>query len=162
MEPISLIFQHSPVTFSCWKLCLISSFLCSFSVKDVCCASSLGCIWLFATPRIVARQVPLSMGILQASILEWVTIPSSRTSSQPRDQTQVSGIAGGFFTIWATREARLNLLCNTFTQWAQPSFSTSLTASQNVPQHFMALHTAHSLCIYCFLCLEHGWFSFPP
>ena len=39
-----------------------------------------------------------SMGILQARILEWVAMPSSRGSSQPRDQTQVSSIAGGFFT----------------------------------------------------------------
>ena len=45
-------------------------------------------------------------GILQARILEWVAMPSSRGSSQPRDQTQVSCIAGGFFTIWATREAQ--------------------------------------------------------
>ena len=44
-------------------------------------------------------------GILQARILEWVTIPFSRGSSGPSDQTLVSGIAGGFFTIWATREA---------------------------------------------------------
>ena len=36
--------------------------------------------------------------ILQARILEWVAIPFSRGSSQPRDQTQVSCIAGGFFT----------------------------------------------------------------
>ena len=38
-------------------------------------------------------------GILQARILEWVAFPFSRGSSQPRDQTQVSRIAGGFFTI---------------------------------------------------------------
>ena len=44
-------------------------------------------------------------GILQARILEWVAMSSSRGSSQPRDQTQVSCTAGGFFTIWATREA---------------------------------------------------------
>ena len=37
-------------------------------------------------------------GILQARILEWVAIPFSRESSQPRDRTQVSHIAGGFFT----------------------------------------------------------------
>ena len=37
-------------------------------------------------------------GILQARILEWVAFPFSRGSSQPRDQTQVSRIAGGFFT----------------------------------------------------------------
>jgi len=37
-------------------------------------------------------------GILQARILEWVATPF-RGSSQPRDQTQVSCIAGGFFTV---------------------------------------------------------------
>ena len=43
-------------------------------------------------------------GILQLRILEWVAIPFSKGSSQPRDQTQVSCIAGRFFTVWATRE----------------------------------------------------------
>ena len=38
-------------------------------------------------------------GILQARILEWVVISFSRGSSQPSDQTQVSRIAGRFFTI---------------------------------------------------------------
>ena len=42
-------------------------------------------------------------GILQASTLEWVALPVSRGSSQSRDQTQVSGTAGRFFTSWATR-----------------------------------------------------------
>ena len=37
-------------------------------------------------------------GIFQARILKWVAVPFSRGSSQPRDQTQVSHIAGGFFT----------------------------------------------------------------
>ena len=46
-------------------------------------------------------------GILQATILEWVAFPFSRGSSQPRDRTQVSRIAGGFFTSSATREAWL-------------------------------------------------------
>ena len=45
-------------------------------------------------------------GIHQARILEWVAIPFSRESSQPRDQTQVSHIAGRFFTSWITREAQ--------------------------------------------------------
>ena len=44
-------------------------------------------------------------GILQARILEWVAIPFSRGSSQPRDQTCISCIAGRFFTVWATRDA---------------------------------------------------------
>ena len=50
-------------------------------------------------------------GILQARVLEWVAMPSSRGSSQPRDQTQISHIADRFFTIWATREA--------VTQWTK-------------------------------------------
>ena len=53
------------------------------------------------TPWTVAHQAPLSMGILQARILKWIAMPSSRGSSQPRDETQVSLIAGGFFTISA-------------------------------------------------------------
>ena len=44
-------------------------------------------------------------GILQAKILEWVAFPFSRGSSQPRDWTQVSHTASGFFTCWATGEA---------------------------------------------------------
>ena len=44
-------------------------------------------------------------GILQARILEWVAMPSSRGSSQPGDWTQVSRIVGRSFTVWATREA---------------------------------------------------------
>ena len=37
-------------------------------------------------------------GILQATILDWVAFPFSRGSSQPRDRTQVSSTARGFFT----------------------------------------------------------------
>ena len=44
-------------------------------------------------------------GILQARILEWFSISFSKGSSRPRDWTQVSCIAGRFFTIWTTREA---------------------------------------------------------
>ena len=45
-------------------------------------------------------------GILQARILEWAAFPFSTSSSQPRDQTQVSHIAGRFFTSRATKEAQ--------------------------------------------------------
>ena len=44
-------------------------------------------------------------GILQARNLELVAIPFSRVSSQSREWTQVSHIAGRFFTVWGTREA---------------------------------------------------------
>ena len=46
-------------------------------------------------------------GIFQARVLEWVAIFFSRESSQPRDGSWVSCIAGRHFTIWATREALL-------------------------------------------------------
>ena len=57
------------------------------------------------TPWTVAHQAPLSMGMFQARILEWVAMPSSRGSSQPRDRTQVSPIGRRFFTVRAIREA---------------------------------------------------------
>ena len=44
--------------------------------------------------------------IFQARLLEWVAIPFSRRSSQSRNWTQVSWIAGRFFSIWATKNQR--------------------------------------------------------
>ena len=67
------------------------------------CVCVVSRVWHFVTPWTVAHQAPLSMGILQARILEWVVMPSSSGSSQLRDRTQVAHIAGGFFTIWATK-----------------------------------------------------------
>ena len=67
--------------------------------------------WQFKSDKVkVAQSCPTLCnptdytvhGILQATILEWVAIPFSRGSSQTRDWTQVSCIAGGFFTSWAT------------------------------------------------------------
>ena len=58
-------------------------------------------VQLTATLRTVAHQAPLSMGILQARILEWVAMPSSRGSSRPSDQIHVScgsHIISRFFT----------------------------------------------------------------
>ena len=45
-------------------------------------------------------------GILHVRILEWVAVPFSRESSQPRDGTQVSCTAGELFTSWAIREVQ--------------------------------------------------------
>ena len=66
---------------------------------------------LFVTPWTVAHQAPLSMGILQARILEWIAMPFSRRSSWPRDWTHVSCFAG-FFTVWATRGTLPHWLSN--------------------------------------------------
>ena len=49
--------------------------------------------WTCSSPGSSVRR------ILQARILEWIAIPFSRESSCPRDWTQVSGIAGRFFTM---------------------------------------------------------------
>ena len=48
-------------------------------------------------------------GILWARILEWVIIPFSRVSSQPRSWTQISHIAGRFFTSWAMENCNSDL-----------------------------------------------------
>ena len=42
-----------------------------------CVLSRFSCVWLFATLWTVAHQAPLSMGILQARLLEWVAMPFS-------------------------------------------------------------------------------------
>ena len=56
---------------------------------------------------VLVTQLCLTLvhGILQGRIPEWIAIPFSRGSSQCRDQTWVSCIAGRYFTIWATTEA---------------------------------------------------------
>ena len=56
-------------------------------------------------PWTVSHEAPWAHGILQARILEWVAMPLSRGSSQPRDRTYIFCTAGSFFTVWATREA---------------------------------------------------------
>ena len=73
----------------------------------VCAKSWFSRVWLFAILRTVARQAPLSIGLLQARILEWVAMPFSRGSSCPRDWTHVSYVSyiGRFFTTSITWEA---------------------------------------------------------
>ena len=96
---LSSIYFYNVIYFiNCWcyytSLCLVAQ-----SCLNLC--NPMDCS---PTPWTVAHQAPLSMGILQARILEWVATPSSRGSSQPGDPIQISWIAGGFFTVWTTRE----------------------------------------------------------
>ena len=58
-----------------------------------CMLSRFSHVQHYVTLWTVARQAPLSMEILQARILEWVAMPSSRGSSRPRDRTHVSYIS---------------------------------------------------------------------
>ena len=102
-------------------------------VRDLCweLLSSLDSKWLSPVQCKSLSHVRFSAtdpmdytvyGILQARILEWVTFPLSRGSSQPRDGIQVSHIAGWFFTSWSqgkpknTRMGSLSLL-----QWIFPT-----------------------------------------
>ena len=64
-------------------------------------------------------------GILQARTLEWVAFPFSRGSSQTRDRTQVSHIAGGFFTSWATKGSPRIL------KWVAYPFSRGSSSDKN-------------------------------
>ena len=60
---------------------------------------SLSHFWL-SYPRDCSPPGSSVHGILQARTLEGVAMPSSRETSQPRNQTQISHTAGGFFTFW--------------------------------------------------------------
>ena len=64
------------------------------------CLGTKSCLTLWKAPWTIACQAPLSMGFPRR-----VAISFSRGSSWPRDQTWLSYISGGFFTVWATRGA---------------------------------------------------------
>ena len=72
-----------------------------------CWSSEMG-IWCIHSSVYVLPENIFQMwkGIIQQAILEWIAFPFSKGSSQPRDQTQASCIAGRFFTNWAIREAQ--------------------------------------------------------
>ena len=82
----------------CVGFCHIATWIC-----HVC--QSLSCLTL-CDPMHCSPPGSSVHGILQTGILEWVPIPFSTGSSQPRNRSHVSHIAGTFFTIWATREAQ--------------------------------------------------------
>ena len=71
--------------------------ICVLCVSRSVASNSLG-------PLDYSPPISSVHGISQARILEWITIPFSRGSSWPQNQTWVSCIAGRFFTIWATGE----------------------------------------------------------
>ena len=90
-------FDLSICHFSCElliKMQNISNFLFFFKLQkseSESCSVMFNSLWVH--------------GILQERILDWVAFPFSRGSSQPGGQTQVSHIAGGFFTKWAIKKA---------------------------------------------------------
>ena len=83
-------------------------------------------------------------GILQARILEWVAVPFSRGSSQPRDRTQVSCVAGGLFTSWTTREVQEYWSGKPLLQWiflTQESNRCLQLSYQGSPYVYMCIYT---------------------
>ena len=68
-----------------------SQVLCKHYLWSIC--KSFSRVQPFETPWTLAHLAPLSMGILQARILEWVAMPSSWGSSQPRDRVLISSVS---------------------------------------------------------------------
>ena len=101
-EELGYLFTQLPPHHLVLAESLVLRSLCSLCCAVLSCSVVSNFLW---PPRTV-HGAPLSMGILQARILEWVAMPCCRGSSQPRDRTHVSRIAGRFFTMWATREAQ--------------------------------------------------------
>ena len=107
---VGLNLQRNPYPLSLemaaplWKqACLLSS----LTVSEVTQSCPTRC-------EPVDRSLPGSSvhGIVQARILEWVTISFSRGSSRPWDRTPVSRIRGRHFNLWATRGS--TFLCQCF------------------------------------------------
>ena len=93
------IFKNKRAPNTCELFTLTLSGPLIYSVCVCVCAQS--CLTLCSS-RDCSSPGSSIHGILQARILEWVAIPFSRGSSQPRDWNRVSCIAGKFFTIWTT------------------------------------------------------------
>ena len=83
---IQVVWADSYVLEDDIKSLILSVFFPLIHLEHACMLSHFSHVQLFATPRTVACQDTLSTGILQAKILEWVAVPSSRGFSQPRDR----------------------------------------------------------------------------
>ena len=92
-------------------------------------------------------------GILWAWILEWVTMPFSKGSSQPRDQTQVSHIAGRFFTVWATKH-----------EWKKSILDHEINNMDiSIFPHSLALFSGHvKMCVHVSNLHRHKFYIYRP
>ena len=77
----------------------------SWSYTFLSCMLAIQSYQTFCNPMDCSPPSSSVHGIVRARILEWVATSFSRGSSWSRDWTQVSWIAGGFYNVWATREA---------------------------------------------------------
>ena len=83
-------------------------FCCTTRESAVCACtpSHCSCVWLCSSMDCSLSGSSVH-GILQAGILKWVAMPSSRGSCGHWDWTNIFCIAGGLFTHWATWEAQI-------------------------------------------------------
>ena len=96
---------------SCLTLC--NGMNCSRPSSSVLHSLSVSQLYLTLCDPMACSPPGSSVhGYSQARKLEWVAMFSSRESSQPRDQTQVSQIAGVSFTIWVTKEVHDLSVCS--------------------------------------------------
>ena len=118
----------------------------ALDLESVLCTQS--CLTL-CEPMDCSHQAPLSMGIFQARILEWVVMPSSRGSSQSRDGTQVSHVAGRFVTaeppISCSRVSDNRSCINSF-------FTGSVVDHLTVECHLQLPHPVSPPFFYSFPC----------
>ena len=109
-------YKGNNLFYRTWGKVMVNGVVCGFQ-------SARESVKVFATQidptpcNLTDCSLPVSSvhGILQTRILEWVAILFSRGSSQPRDRTWVSHIAGRFFIIWAIRETHSLLERNPIT-----------------------------------------------
>ena len=83
------------------------------------CLHVLSHVWLFVIPMGFSASCLSVHGILQARILEWVAMPSSRGSSQPKDQSPVSCVGRQILYHWVTAEAPCAYVSLYQMQWSQ-------------------------------------------
>ena len=107
--------------------------------------SCFGRVWLFVTPRTVARWDPLSLGILQARILEWDAMPSSRGIFLIQELNPHLSYCG--YILY-----RLN---HQESPYSNHSYFNSLSDNSNIPAFSLT-----NSCFLCFFRLFHLFFFF--
>ena len=97
-----------------WEICVnpleiiayLENVLVYIMTNHIVVVQLLSRVWHFCDPMNCSLPASSVHGISQARILEWVSIPSSRVSSWPRDRTCISCIGSLILYHWATRKAQ--------------------------------------------------------
>ena len=164
LSPGKIIFLKGRLP--AWLLILFFSFQCQkipewFIHKHCVCAESLQSCPTLCNPIDCRPSGPSVHGILQARILGWVTMPSSRRSSQPRDQTCISCIfCNGRWILYHqlhlgspnettfcwVREVFLCLMAFRLKHWLILGLEPASLQTGTIPLVLQRLQVAESLC----------------